>query len=249
MWGRNLGVRRTYYQSSGVDAAVKTARDDVANDRIPWVSFKVPYTWAEMAAGKGDAWALGVAQKLKTVNGPVWVAFHHEPEHDQPAIADWTAMQARLAPIVRNEAPNVAYTVIVTGWTVTHQAEYALDNIMPNGAPIDLLGLDKYDSQGTFTNGKEGLLPTDMNAEVYQPIGGWAKAHGMAWGVAETGMTDKAATLDPTWMKRSFEQLRAAGGSAFTYFDSVPAGEVDWSLHTVEKQAQFKDILAGAPSI
>lgn len=248
MWGRSLGVRRTYYQASGVDAAVRTAKDDVAHHRIPWVSFKLPHSWAEMAAGKGDAWARGVAQKMSTVPGPVWVAFHHEPENDGP-IAEWTRLQARLAPIVRNEAPNVAYTVILTGWTVTHRAEYSLDAVVPKGAPIDLLGFDMYNTQGTFTNGKEGLVPTDMKAAYFDRFGAWAQAHGMAWAVAETGMTDKAAILDPTWLSRTYEALKATGGLALTYFDSQPPGAVDWSLHTPQKQALFTALIAGKPSI
>src|SRR4051812_11258173 len=46
--GRPLGVRRTYWGPSQVDDAVAVARADVAARRIPWISFKVPYSWEEM---------------------------------------------------------------------------------------------------------------------------------------------------------------------------------------------------------
>jgi hypothetical protein len=80
--GRQLGVRRTFWQSTNVDSAVRTAKADVAANRVPWLSFKLPHSWPDMVAGKGDAWAKDIALKLKAVDGPVWVAFHHEPEND-----------------------------------------------------------------------------------------------------------------------------------------------------------------------
>ena len=33
------------------------AKTDLAERRLPWISFKLPYSWADMATGKGDAWA------------------------------------------------------------------------------------------------------------------------------------------------------------------------------------------------
>ena len=57
-----------------VASAVKTAKADAAKNRMPWMSFKPPYSWADMAAGKGDAWARDLATKMKAVGGPVWVA-------------------------------------------------------------------------------------------------------------------------------------------------------------------------------
>src|SRR5690606_12770634 len=47
--GRPLGVRRTYYQGNQVDNAIKTVKADLAAGRLPWISFKAPYSWAEMA--------------------------------------------------------------------------------------------------------------------------------------------------------------------------------------------------------
>ena len=98
-----------------MDKAVSVSKADLAKKRIPWISFKLPYSWSEMAAGKGDAWTKDLAVKLGKLDGPVWLAFHHEPEGDGD-ITQWTAMQARLAPIVRANASNVAYTIVVTGW-------------------------------------------------------------------------------------------------------------------------------------
>ena len=46
------------------------------------MSFKLPHSWGEMAAGAGDAWAKNLAARFGRLNGPVWLAFHHEPEGD-----------------------------------------------------------------------------------------------------------------------------------------------------------------------
>ncbi len=67
--GKSLGVHRTYWGSS-YSSAVKTAKADAARNRVPWMSFKPPYSWSAMANGKGDAWARGLARAMKTVNGP-----------------------------------------------------------------------------------------------------------------------------------------------------------------------------------
>ena len=47
--GRGLGVHRTYYDADEVGEAVHTARLDLRHERIPWISFKLPHGWAEMA--------------------------------------------------------------------------------------------------------------------------------------------------------------------------------------------------------
>ncbi len=112
--GHPLGVRRTYWAADQVDVAVSTARRDLRLQRLPWISFKLPYSWEQMRDGRGDGWARALAAKLSQLDGPVWLAFHHEPEGDGDLRA-WTGMQARLAPIVRETAPNVAYSIILTG--------------------------------------------------------------------------------------------------------------------------------------
>jgi hypothetical protein len=143
-----LGIRRTFWGGSTVDKAVATAKGDLAKHRLPWISFKLPHSWSDMAAGKGDAWVRGLATKLAALDGPVWLAFHHEPEGDGN-IKQWTAMQAHLAPIVRSIAPNVAYSIILTGY---HQyygdAQYSLESLWPKNTKIDLAGFDIYNQYG-----------------------------------------------------------------------------------------------------
>ena len=247
--GQQLGVHRTYWGGSQVASAVKTAKTDLADRRVPWISFKLPYSWGDMAAGKGDAWARDLATKLSQLDGPVWLAFHHEPEGDGD-IKQWTAMQARLAPLVRSVAPNVAYSIVLTGWhEFFGDAQYKLDNIMPKNTKIDLLGIDVYNRYGAPTNGKIQTTPSQLDKDYFTPTSTWAKAHDMAWGVAETGYTDQAAVDYPTWIQQTYDQLKARGGAAFTYFNSNLNSTANWALSTDAKKSQFTSALKSAPAM
>jgi hypothetical protein len=247
--GQPLGIRRTYWGGSQVDKAVATAKTDLANRRLPWISFKLPYSWSDMAAGKGDAWVRDLVTKLGKLDGPVWLAFHHEPETDGD-IKQWTAMQAHLAPIVRSIADNVAYTIILTGWhEFFGEAQYKLDNIMPKNTKIDILGLDVYNRYGAPTNGKIQTTRSNLDRDYFAPTAAWAKAHNMEWGVAETGYTDKAAQDDPTWIQQTYNELKARGGVAFTYFNSNLNSTANWSLSTTAKKNQFTSAMRNSPNL
>jgi hypothetical protein len=247
--GKKLGIRRTYWGASQVTSAVNVSKTDLANDRLPWISFKLPYSWAEMAAGKGDAWTLDLATKLSKLNGPVWLAFHHEPEGDG-VMADWTAMQARLAPIVRNAAPNVAYSIVVTGWNQLYgPSQYSLDNIWPKNTTIDLLGVDTYEKLGVVKDGKEQTKATNFEQDYFKPFGDWAKAKGVAWGVAETGYSDRASELDAGWVNRTYGILKKHGGVAFTYFNTKLNSASTWAITTELKGNQFKAAIQDKPTL
>jgi hypothetical protein len=244
--GRRLGVRRTYWAPDEVRDAVRTAREDVRARRIPWISFKLPYDWPDMASGSGDAWARDLAKRLSKLHGPVWVAFHHEPEGDGD-VADWKAMQERLAPIVRAAAPNVAYSVILTGLhQVNGDPRYGFESIWPD-TKIDIAGFDPYNWYGTETSkGTQDTNEVDMKEVYFDPISRWAQSKGVAWAVAETGYTDAAQAEDPTWLSRTYAELEADHGIALTYFNTSLNSERSWTwvLGSSDKQAAFADVLS-----
>jgi hypothetical protein len=244
--GRPLGVRRTYWGPTKVASAVEVAREDLAARRIPWISFKLPYAWAEMAAGRGDDWTRDLATRLSELDGPVWVAFHHEPEGDGN-IAAWKAMQERLAPIVRRVAPNVAYTAILMGWhQVSGDPRYDLDTIWPD-TKIDIAGFDPYNWYGTLRrNGLADRNHADMKKIYFDPISRWADSKGIEWAVAETGYTDLAHELDPMWLPRTLHGLKADHGIALTYFNSPLNSEASWTwvLDNPGKKAAFARTIA-----
>jgi hypothetical protein len=246
--GRQLGVRRTYFAPDEVDEAVDTARHDLDSGRVPWMSFKLPHSWEQMRDGAGDAWARSLAERLSTLDGPVWLALHHEPEGDGDVRA-WTAMQARLAPIVRERAPNVAYSIILTGWNQLHgERRYSLRALWPAGTEIDLLGFDTFDKYGAHKDGTFFDEHTRLRRDYFPSFGVFARQHGVAWGIAETGHTDAAAAHDPTWIRDTYESMVEHGGVAFTYFNSTLNSSGSWHLSGV-KERRFARLLRTTPSL
>jgi hypothetical protein len=237
--GTHLGLHRTYYDGGGIEKAVRTAAADLAVGRLPWMSFKLPRSWPAMADGQGDAWVTTLATRLSQLHGPVWVAFHHEPEGDGDITA-WTRMQAHLAPLVHALAPNVAYTIILTGYHQFYGAnQYHLDSLWPKNTAIDVVGVDVYNKYGVTRDGKRSTTPTDMIGKYFAPLSTWAKAHGVAWGLGETGFSNEAAAIDPTWVTRTYAQMQQYGGVAFAYFNTNLHSVADWQLTTTQKQLDF----------
>lgn len=243
-----LGVRRTYYRHNQVTDAVRTARRDVAAGRLPWVSFKLPHSWWRMARGQGNRWARLVARRLANVDGPVWVAFHHEPEGDG-RILRWRWTQERLAPIVRRNAPNVAFTVILTGWHQLYgDPAYSLGRIWPRQTKVHVAGFDVYNAEGVVKNGKT-LGPTDMDGDYFARLSRWAARKNVRWGLAETGYTDAAARRDPAWIDRTHRQLVQRNGIAMTYFNSTLNSIASWDLSPDHKLDAYADAMKGTPRL
>lgn len=238
--GGTLGMRRTYFNAGRVSGAVSTARSDLAAGRVPWISFKFPHSWRDMANGRGDAWARNIADRLAQLDGPVWVAFHHEPE-TEGNIAQWRAAQTRLAPIVRNRAPNVAYSIVVTGWHQFHgdTAQYGFDKIWPN-TKIDLVGIDVYNYYGV----RPKSVMVDMRTKYFEPMARVARARNVAWAVGETGISDVGFRTDNQWLSNTYRDFVAAGGVGWAYFQSNASSALtDWRLDTASQRSAFGSIL------
>jgi hypothetical protein len=239
---KKLGVHRTFWGGRDVGKAIRQARVDAAHNRLPWISFKAPYSWSAMASGRGDAWARGVARMIKKVRGPVWVAIHHEPEGDGN-IRVWRAMQQRLAPIMRRTAPNLGYTIILMGYHEFYGAkQYRMSNLWPN-TKIDVAGFDIYESYGVPGKSKW----KNFYRSYFIPIQRWARAKHVAWGLAETGYSDPAAKRQPRWMRKVYTQMVNHGGKAFTYFNTNLNSKANWKLSLATKQNAFARLNKTAP--
>ena len=135
--------------------------------------------------------------RMSRLDGPVWLAFHHEPEGDGD-IRDWTAMQERLAPIVRQAAPNVAFSVILTGWNQLYgDRQYALDKLWPQDTKIDLVGFDVYNKYGVERPGRATTSErTEFERGYFPKFRDFAGGTTWPGASAETGHTDRSATVD-----------------------------------------------------
>ncbi len=249
--GRRLGVRRTYFGPTQVDRAVSTAKADLAKGRLPWISLKLPESWARMASGAGDAWATDLARRLARLNGPVWVAFHHEPEGDG-AIRNWTRMQERLGPILRANAPNAAFTVVTTGWNQLYgPARYRLENIWPD-TKVDVAGFDVYSFAYTYKDGVLRTTPMNIEADYFQPFQAWSAEVGTRWALAETGYTHLAAQHDPDWLRQTHAEMIATKGIAMAYFNSdlnTTETLTNLTVTTAPKRNDFSLTLRSSPVI
>lgn len=224
-----------------VDYAISSVKEDLAAGRLPWISFKLPYSWADMAAGRGDAWTIDLADKLAKVGGPVWLAFHHEPEGDGN-MQDWTRMQQHLAPIIHARTNNVAYTVILIAWNSLFGPydDQHLDRVYPGSQYVDILGMDVYNEYGAKSFITESLDPM----RYFSVIGAWARQHDVEWAVAETGYTKEAATVDRDWLQTAFHDLESEGGIALSYFDSSYNSIADWTLDDPIRSGAFNSLLS-----
>jgi hypothetical protein len=245
-FGHRLALRRTYYRADQVPNALRTVKTDLAAGRLPWISFKLPRSWSEMADGAGDAWAKDLATRLSEVDGPVWIAFHHEPENDG-AMSEWVRMQARLSPIIRSRAPNVAYTIVLTGWNQVFGSNtgYSFEATWPGDGLVDIIGIDPYNEYGTVKNGKTITKSRELK-EYYAPLAAFAKKHRARWAVAETGYTDLQASRDPAWLNRAYSDMRSMGGIGLAYFDSHLNSTANWQLSTKDKIDAFSTALRGS---
>ena len=203
----------------------------------------------QMAAGAGDAWAKDLATRLSRLDGPVWVAFHHEPEGDGDIDA-WRRMQERLAPLVRSAAPNVAYTVVLTGWNQFFgKAEYSLANLWPRDTKVDVAGFDLYNEYGVRKNGSTITRWPDFDTEYFAKIQQWADARGIAWGMAEWAYTDEGHRYDKDWIEKTYHQMVARGGVAAAYFDTELNAYGSWLLGTDSKRADLAAGLRGSAAL
>lgn len=245
--GRSLALHRTYYGASQISGAVRQAKADTAAGRLPWLSFKAPYSWAQMVSGAGDSWAKQLADGLSTVPGPVWLAVHHEPEGDGD-LAVWTKMQARIAPIIHSGTNNVAYSVIYTGWSTFGNDTNTIASKWPGDAHVDILAVDAYNDYGVVRSGR--LIKKVLELKTYyEKMAAWSKAHGTAWAIGETGQTREAAALDPTWMDRAYKDMVALGGAGLSYYDSSQNSVADWTLDDQVKFSRFKGLLPGSKRV
>jgi hypothetical protein len=234
-----LAIYRDYFTPNQVDYAITRVRANLAAGRLPWISFMVPYSWADMAAGKGDPWVEDLANKLAKLGGPVWLAFHHEPEADGP-IQDWKRMQQHLAPIIHARTNNVAFTVILIAWADFFGPEkYRLDSIWPGDQYVDILGMDLYNEYGAKP-GQQMLDPM----KYFRIIGRWARMHHVKWGIAETGITEAGSRVDRSWLQQEYRGMVSKGGVALTYFDSSRNSIADWTLDTPGKLIDFDHIVS-----
>lgn len=166
-------------------------------------------------------------------------------------MADWTAMQARLAPVFRSAGDNIAFTIILMGYHQfgTNNPELSIDRLWPKRTKVDVAGFDIYDTYGTTRNGVVRYKHTDLAGNYYPKIAKWASETGVRWALGETGFTNASAAAAPDRHVSNYRELVRQGGVAYAYFNSSLNSSANWELDTALDRSIFKQIAAGSPRL
>ena len=242
--GAPVMIHRIYHsRTMKVDGAVKWVKDDIVKGRAASeISFKVPLSWPDMAAGKGDYFFTEVATKIKAAvagtDHRVMLAFNHEPEDDfkdataaeQDRQRDaWKAMQDRAAGFFKG-IPNVEYGVIFMGYHSFPNLgsalypRWSLANAVPDTAELDYIGLDVYEDASAPAKFRP------FETRYFKPMQAFAAQRGVEWGLSETGLTEQAFNARPTWFTDMVALLKKYDGSFLDYFNTNLNSIATWSM-------------------
>lgn len=215
--GARLSLHRTYMQASTpAKSFASKASSDLAAGRIPLMSTKVPGSWAGVASGQQDAWLTERIKALAQVNGPVWLALHHEPRGDGNP-ADWVKMQQHARTLIDRHSDNIALVGILNGW------DFLMNNGNPQafkhpvGTGVHIMGFDSYNPFAP-NNGDE-FRSVEKTMSPGLTIQGW----GYPTLVGETGVRSAAGDggRAAKWLRDQFAYGVAHDFAGISYFDST----------------------------
>jgi hypothetical protein len=236
--GRKMDLHRVYrlWDDDMPDTVLRT---DVARGRIPLLSIK-PKTgsgkqisWASIARGEADADIRRQAAGIASLDSPVLLAFHHEPDlagnasYGKPA--DYVAAYRHYRAVFEAAGVrNAAFAWVVT--TTTFGRAGATDSYYPGDDVVDWIGVDAFNWFGCSDGQTTGWRSLQT---VAAPFAAWAKPHNKPLVLAEWGSVEdpaqpgrKAAWIrDAMSMAKAWPQLRAmsyldAHGSCPWWIDS-----------------------------
>ena len=244
--GVSLSIRRTFWQcddATNLNGKMYNAvADDLANNRLPFISIKTP-GWQALADGGYDAQLDAMFRRLDSYGKPVWFVVHHEPEggggnnfpDDPGGPTQWRRMQQKMrARMDAVNTQNVAFMPILMSFTwESASGRNPEDWWVPN--VWDAYCVDHYRdnvSGNMFTNGAWNAFVT------------WVEAKGLPFCIGEWGNrgTDAQAAQEMrdfwNWSFNNNKDMLA-----YTYFDSgLNSPNGSWEL-LGEPLILFRDIL------
>lgn len=243
--GKSLSVRRTFWQwdaaTNNSSNMYKTIEQDLANNRLPFVSIKTP-GWADMASGKYDTQIDQILKKLDSYGKPIWFVVHHEPEggagvktgDDPGGPTAWRGMQTRVRQRMNSvNTNNVAFMPVLMNYTWQKSSGRNPEDWWVSGV-WDAYCVDTYNDSTDGSNLRQ----------TWYDFVAWAEKKGIPYCIAEWGNrgtdTQTAQEMKDFW-NWSFNNKKDM--IAYTYFDSSlnsPTGS--WEL-TGEPLNMFRDIM------
>lgn len=193
---------------------------------VDWSLGGSTLTWAEVAAGEGDAQIKAEAAALKSFRKPIMVSF--ESEMDQPRLAAYgTAKQfvAAWRHIHRMFASEGVKNVIWV-WDVTGDVQHGpeITKLYPGNAYVNWIMWDAYNWYGCKGEGSKWRSFSQITAPMYEWLtknsgkNGNGRYLSKPWGLGEYGTVEGATpTAKEQWLesvvpdlKKEFPRLKAA---------------------------------------
>jgi hypothetical protein len=248
-----VGLHRTYYSWTGGTGETRNITKDHAANRLPWISFKPPFTssggWAAVASGKYDADIRARARRYATYAKPVIVTFNHEPHNDATGTpAEFAKAWTRIHDIMKSETSlkNVVDVPIIGDWCYNptnkngHPEQYITSAVLDRCA---FLGVDMY--QNSSGDGYSVRMARILN---------WLDVRGYSdkmIGLGETGACNGFGTPNAVqWWTAGWTWAAGHTGrvAAISYFNSTRGNlKQNWLLtETAAKLAAFKTSLASS---
>jgi hypothetical protein len=242
--GSTLSVHRSYFSPDDNETAqlVAQCRDDFSHQRLPHVSVKPRWTWAEVASGGQDRWLDKTLRSLGELSSPIVFTLHHEPENDSGGVGmqprDYVRMQRRLLDRAADLAPKVVIAPVLQHWTF----DPTRDDIDPNewlvrDAPV--IGLDIYNPWSQ----ESGKAWRSFGGKIDE-VRGWFGDTPLI--IAEYGCREDPADpgLTPEWLRDAADYARTHNIVSMSYFNSsVDAQGGTWALRGTAEDT-FAGLLA-----
>ena len=118
----------------------------------------------------------------------------------------------------------------------------------PKHTKIDLVGFDVYNRYGVRKDGVLSTEHTQFQSDYFAKFEKFAKKHDVAWGLAETGYTDRSATVEPWFVQHLYDAVSDKGGVAVAYFNSRYNSIASWRLKG-PKGLMFAAVLKETPTL
>jgi hypothetical protein len=160
--GGRLEARRVF---SALDKDPSTILNECkTQNTVPVLSFKVPYTWAQMGTGSGDAQMKAAANRIKQTWGDrlLYIVFHHEPgqiklgptQGEGGPATDFPKMWNRVLTVMKPLLPSAEFGPIMNGWMWTSRNAGFSDATFNTWLPkslrdqLDFIAADDYNAAG-----------------------------------------------------------------------------------------------------
>jgi hypothetical protein len=223
--GRKLAISQTYVNWGSPLPAWRPAWD-LANGRIPLISFGNQGDTRAVAAGRYDGYLQGLADQVRALGQPVFLRYGWEPDGTNNAwwvhsgsdyIAAWRHVRELFAGVS-------AAWVWSPNASAFRSGAAEATRYWPGDGQVDWVGADGYNWYGCRGDTWRSF------ATIFQDFYAWGVAKRLPLMIAETGSTDDPA--DPgrkaAWFDDAARTLatRMREIKAFVYFDS--AKECTW---------------------